>query len=270
MKLSFLKAGLLLISASLGLTATGSAATATYNPGDIFMGFRADSASGITQSVLVNLGPASQFRDATSSFTVPVGNIGGDLTAVFGTNWHQRTDLFWSVVGANTNATTGTVDGDPARTLYATKPEVTIGVQTTPFNRGSSATQGPPAQKMLDMAAAFVTSQVESGNNSIRQDNITANSYFQFQATSLSFSYFSPRTEGNFANGPAGTALDLFRMTTGSSSLQGTYEGTFTIKSDGEVTFNTSPVPEPSTMLLTATLALGATLQRRRSKKITA
>jgi hypothetical protein len=93
------------------------------------------------------------------------------------------------------------------------------------------------------------------------------NDYAQYQANggSTSFGYFNGAL-GNFADGTSGTQLDLFRMQTGSSSLQGTYEGTFSINNSGTVTFSSSvtPVPEPSTYGIAMALAAAVFIVIRR------
>lgn len=266
MKLSFLKTSLILVATSLGLSSQASAAS--YAAGDIFLGFRID---GGTQDYLINIGQASLYKSpSASSFTVPVGNIGADLSIVFGANWHTNAAVHWAVVGTNTN-TTSTVAGDPGRTLYSSKAEQTFGVQETAWNRGSSATQSTPAGKLMGMAGVFQTGTV-TGNSSVAviQDASVNGSYASYQpggiaanSGGVSFNYWNPTNEGDFGAGAGLAALDLFRMATGSSSLSGDYLGTFTITSGGVLTFNTSPVPEPASITLISALGLLATRRRR-------
>ena len=79
--------GLLIGAAGVLLhSAVVQAADTVYNDGDIFLGFRATFGTGIAQDLLVNLGPASQFKTG-SGFTLDVGNISADLAAVFGSDW---------------------------------------------------------------------------------------------------------------------------------------------------------------------------------------
>ena len=270
MKLSFPKTSLLLIAISCGLSSTATAAS--YVAGDIFLGFRID---GGTQDYLINIGQTSLYKSpSASTFTIPVGNIGVDLTAVFGANWHTKSTVHWAVMGTNTN-TTSTTAGDPGRTLYASKAELTFGVQETPWNRGASGTQAGPAGKLMGMAGAAGyqggTVTVNSPVGVIQNVSDSA-SYASYQpggtagnSGGISFAYWNPSIEGDFGAGAGLAALDLFRMAPGSSSLSGDYLGTFTITSGGVLSFNTSPVPEPASLTLISALGFLAT-RRRRSK----
>ncbi len=252
-------------AAALGL-ATTEAAVLNYDPGDLLLAFRATSDPGQSNNYIVNLGPAATFREATATFDLNVGNIGADLVSLYGANWHTRSDVFWSVSGTSNNASA--VNGDPLRTLYATKAQSTLGVVETPWNRGSSAAQATPTNKMLSMGAAFEAVAGTPNNSTVNSDvafiqpSTATNSY---GSLAPNFQYFvaSPSTiEGNFGNGAAGTALDLFRMQTGSSSALGDYEGTFTISQSGQVTFNV--VPEPGSALLAVAAGLVPFVRRRR------
>lgn len=286
----------LLVLASFGLAGTSAkAATVSYttSSGDLLLGFRATGGQGATQTYLVNLGSASAFRDyaagtPTTSFVLNttaigtgpfdsniIGNIGADLAAVFGSDWYDRSDLFWSVSGA-TQQISGTINGDPVKTIYATKGEQTFGTTETPWALGSATAQGTPNSKIQTMGLAY-NGDTSTANSDfgVIYNNSDINSYEDFMpggsastATSA-FSYFAGGIEGNFGAGAASTALDLFRMPTGSGS--GTYEGSFTISQSGQLSFgSTTAVPEPSRALLVAFSGLGIVLRRRRRPSIKA
>ena len=268
MKLAFLKTSLMLVATSFGLSSTVSAAT--YLPGEIFLGFRID---GGTQDYLINIGQASLYKSpSASSFVVPVGNIGADLSAVFGANWSSNSAVHWAVMGTNTNTTTTTA-GDPGRTLYASKAELTFGVQESPWNRGASGTQSGPAGKLMGMAGAAGYQGGTATANSpvgVIQNVSDSASYASYQpggtalnSGGISFAYWNPTIEGDFGAGAGLAALDLFRMAPGSSSLSGEYLGTFTIANDGVLTFSTSPVPEPASLTLLSALGFAVTRRRR-------
>lgn len=232
------------------------AAPVTYTADDLFLGFRASGGTGATQTYLVNIGQASKFTGIGqgSSFSVNVGNIGADLTQIFGSNWSSRADVFWSVSG-----TTGLLSGvgsDPAKTLYATKAESPAGTLAIPWNRAVENTQGPAASKMTGLAQAFAQTagspNQSTGNSSsaVIQNTSDVNNYASYQpgGTSqnagpqpgISFAYFNPSIEGNFATGVSGSALDLFRLVLGSGA--GERLGVFTLSSDGTLTFS-GPTP---------------------------
>ena len=247
MNLSPFRSILLLPLIQIGLSSLSQAAP--YAAGDIFMGFRID---GGTQCYLINIGQASLYKTPSSaSFTPALGNIGADLTAIFGANWHSNSAVHWAVMGTNTN-TTSTVAGDPGRTLYASKAETVLGTQEAPWNRGSTATQAGPASKLMGLAGAplgFAGYSVTANSSvAVIQTSSDSASYASYQpggtainSGGISFAYWNPSNEGDFGSGAAGAALDLFRMQTGTSSQLGTYLGTFTITSAGVVTFSTSP-----------------------------
>ncbi len=249
MKLSRLKSILLLPLILTGISSLSHAAP--YTAGDIFMGFRID---GGTQCYLINIGQASLYKSpSSSSFTVPVGNIGADLSAIFGGTWHSNAAVHWAVMGTNTNAAgTGPTAGDPNRTLYASKAETVLGTQEAPWNRGATGTQAGPASKLMGLAGAPLgyAGYAVTANSSVGviQTSSDSASYASYQpggtainSGGISFAYWNPSNEGDFGSGAAGAALDLFRMQTGTSSQLGTYLGTFTITSAGVVTFSTSP-----------------------------
>ncbi len=263
------KAIFLLAAAGLALASTAvNAATTAYTSGDLILGFRQ---TGNTSSLLVNLGQAGGYRDGTTTGALSLGNLGADLTSLFGAGWSSDATVFWGVVGTPGAAS---FNGDAANTLYASKPESTYGVQADAYERLASATQGTARSAIVSMANAYAgqTSTVNS-NVALVQLNSASNSWSSFNPGGTSFSYFSG-LEGNFGSGVASSALDLFRMTPDSlaSVNYGTYEGSFTINNSGTVSFSTSTpgvVPEPSRVLF-AGIGLGTLLLRRRRPAVAA
>ena len=55
-------------AAFLLAVAPSPADSLSYQPGDLFLGFRANAGVGATQNYLVNLGSASKFTGATQAF----------------------------------------------------------------------------------------------------------------------------------------------------------------------------------------------------------
>lgn len=282
----------LLALAGLGLAGTSAkAATVSYatNTGDLLLGFRATGGQGATQTYLVNLGAASAYRDyaagdPVTSFIVNttaigtgptfdsniIGNIGADLAAVFGANWYERADVLWSVAAA-TQQITGTINGDPLKTIYASKAEQTFGTVETAWSRDSATAQGTPNSKIQTMGLAYNgDTSTANSNYGVIYNHSDINSYEDFQpggsssTATAAYSFFAGGVEGNFGGGSANAALDLFRMQTGTGL--GTYEGSFTITDSGQLSFGVAAVaPEPSRALLVAMGACGLVLRRRRS-----
>ena len=99
MKLTNYRTTLLAAIAATGAFTSSTNAALVYNDGDLILAFRATGGTGGTTNVLLNIGSASVFRDATSQFTLSLGNLDADLDAIFGGGWNTRIDLNWSVSG---------------------------------------------------------------------------------------------------------------------------------------------------------------------------
>ncbi len=263
-----------LAAAAAALLATQTARADTYTDGDLILGFRAGGGAGGTTNLLLNLGSASIFRDATTQFTLSLGALDADLDSLFSAVWDTRSDFFWSVAGTQYTAGNGFAN----RTLIASRSQAfplgPIGsANSTPWARGTTSTQSIPAGKLAALGTKFGlgttgavsgTDQIESTNApfGLIQPQAQTNSLDEFMtggsqsSFGSSFAYFSGGIEGGFGNGASGTALDLYVMTAGTGGGPGTYEGSFTIASGGDVTFTPEGVPEPSSALM---LALGGT-----------
>lgn len=266
----------LALASLAGVLTTTASAVLPYADGDLILGFRATGGTGSSTNLLVNIGSAATFRDATTQFTLSLGNLDADLDAIFGTTWDSRSDVNWSVSG--TQFTAGNGFGN--RTLFATReqgfPLGPIGsANSTPWTRATTSTQAGPAGKIQALGLKYGvgttgaisgTDQIESTNTTLGliQPNAQTNSFEEYMSngsqssSGSSFAYFSGGIEGGFALGAGGTALDLYFMATDFSPFDpGIYEGTFSINSGGDVTFTPTGVPEPSSALM---LALSGTV----------
>lgn len=238
------------------LAGLAQAGPVSYQSGDLLLGVRAAGGTGATQTYVVNLGQASQFANLGkgASFSPSVGNLGADLTQIFGANWSSRADVFWSVSG--TTGLLSPVGSDPAKTLYATKAESPAGTLATPWNRAVENTQGPAASKMTALGQSYAQTAGapnQSTSNSpkaVVQNTSDVNNYASYQPggstqnagpqPGISFAYFNPTIEGSFAGGVANSALDLIQLQPGTGP--GKTLGTFTFSSDGVLTI-TGPTP---------------------------
>lgn len=216
------------------------AAPLTTTPDDLFLGFRSTADPGLAVDYLIKLGPAAIFRDATASFTVAgLGDWGLDLINYFGSDWHNRAEVLWSVSGATGVSSVGT---DPGRTLYVTTPRAAPGLRTVSRLRGTAAAQALPSNKIGSLGAGYTKS-----NNLARQSSSNSpvgtlqvltdvNSYGSFVNEVGSYAYFTPIIEGNFANGAIAAALDLYRITPATGASIGSPAellGTFNINTGG-------------------------------------
>jgi hypothetical protein len=255
---------LAILSSLLGaaLLSNSHAATLSYSNGDLMLGFYSPNAS---QSYLVDLGAASIYRDATGTMTLSLGNIGTDLTAVFGNTWNTDPDVHWGIFGTDYKASIGNasnyLNGDASNTLYVSAPESPIGsAATAPYSASPNNAQATPASKIFAMGQNASTnanySTTANSSKAVIEPNTDAKAFgsstIQTNNGGTSFGSFNGAL-GTFQNGTSGTALDLFRIVNTSDPSTGTtIEGTFTISNSGVVTF--TAVPEPSTL---ASIALG-------------
>lgn len=263
MKIKQLMGKSLLALAGAAIFLTTSAQAQTYTSDDLFIGFRAHAGTGSTTPLLLNIGQASIYRDASG--TISIGNIGADLANTFGAGWATRSDLWWGVAGA-ANVATGL---DPLRTLYASSG--------SPFARQGNATQGTPTSRIgVDLAGNYVNFGVAGVNTAVKiGDTADANDWAELVTngnpaqsfSGNSFGYFAGGIEENFSGGVAGTSLEMYRaLRTGLTDFEnptaGTpgvtpavFQGSLFISGTGDVSFGA--IPEPSTY---ASLAFGGLL----------
>ena len=258
-------------SALLALPA--QAQSVTYNQGDLLLGFRK---AGVSQDVVINIGQASLYRDATADFSVSVGNLGTLLSDTYGAGWANDSSLQWAVVGNPANAGAD-FNGDTSGTSYATREQTTINTQTGAWSL-TSANRGFLSGRLQTLQNAFDIQTAASGNSSATIWDNTLQSGVDWTdwmtgPGGLSFGVFTTtQLQGSDATGIdyPGTALDLYRLVSGSGGTTGvSYEGTFRIDDTGAVTFGITPavgaVPEPSRALLLAFGLALPLLRRRRS-----
>ncbi len=227
-----------------------------YADGDLILGFRATGGQGGTSSYEVNIGSATQFVGA-SSFTVPLGgNITADLETIYGADWKTRADVFWSISGTQFF----TANGFANRTIFASKAQATAGVQSSPWVRASTATQGGTALKVKDMGSPGYSAgttqntgtQTESTNSTkgLNQENSASNSYASFMpggTNSTPGSAFGVYINGSFGientfeNGTLASVIDLYQLTPGSVGSPATFLGAFRLNDSGVLTYSPNP-----------------------------
>lgn len=267
--------GVAVLALAGSIAAAGSAHAATYSDGDLLLGFRATGGSGTLTDYVIDIGPVSLYKNTSGSFALNttagagsasgIGNIGLDLSSVFGANWATRSDLSWGIIGFTKSA----AGGDTAYTEYASRA-TTPGVSATPWPRNSGSTQSASYSAFLGMVTDYKTwtntANSPTGVIENHTTDATGNYWASYMPTAdtVAFNLFDSSFEGNFGSGVSGTALDLFRMPTGSGD--GTKVGQFTMSSSGVVTFTSANVPEPTSL---AMLGLGTCfvglVRRRRS-----
>jgi hypothetical protein len=238
---------LLTALAGFSLSISGAFAAVVPAPvsGDAFLAFRAAGGAGSDVSYIVDLGPATQFANAApgTTFTLnTIGNIGADLTAVYG-DWSNRADFFWAIFGTNDSQ---------SPTVYATRERTNVNTQSiswTPLTSGArSATR------------AAILSPINGGFNSYDLLTPTTNSPVgAFQPNSAQSAYYKQVTdgpsdfgsqsewtsvEGSFLHGASGTVLDFYRIRNATPNVS--FLGKFTISAAGVVTFTVPSATPPA------------------------
>lgn len=261
--------------AAVAVLQVPASAAITYSDGDIVLAVRATSGVGNTQTYLVDIGNVSQFTGVTGSINVntlnSLGNLGADLVATFGTGagssteWYNRSDLSWSLFGKDSLS--------PAD-IWASKAETTVGTAASAWAALNTTARNGTRNQIASVTATFATATATANStHAFIQTNALNSSSYNYQVTNggTAFGSLSQWTtnslEGNFANGTAGTALDLFQF---SSSSSPSNLGTFTISNSGVLTFTgASAAPEPSRALF-GMMGMAAMLLRRRRPAVRA
>jgi len=245
-----------------------SAYAQTASPGDVLIGF--DQQNGVaTNDYVVDLGPVTQFTNATSPLTFSLS--ASDLSNTFGSTWasNSQTNLVqWGVIGASNTTGTLTLGSTTfvANTLFYTVGELTPGTQSTaPLDKSSSGQNGINGN---------ITKNFENGSGGFDGSAETAGSTSALQAVDQTHGAtnswdYEISTKGDFGigtniqqplsgtgTGPTDSVLDLYESVPGSTTTPATYLGDFSLGSNGTLTFDSAAaIPEPSTYSL---LGLGA------------
>ena len=292
MKKSFNRHALVMAFSSLLAAFTANAANSFYAPGDLVLFFQKE---GSTNTVYANLGNAATLYRGTAAGSadgtnsIAFLNLNSTLTSAFGAGWASDTGLYSGLAANWGTSTTSTLlqDGDPHRTLYVSA------------SRNSVGTVGSANSTGWDFTIAGNGAMTSGASGISQQNNVFENSYDAQTTISLTGTsgiddqnpFLAPGLQGNAFNnsfgggvqqqGQAGAfgtfgeagqvefALDLYRMLArnnvagqvGGENRVGSYEGTVTIGTNGDISF--IAVPEPSSLAL-AGLAAGSLVLRRR------
>ncbi len=245
------------------------ASAATFAQGDILLAFNQTSGSGANTVLTLDLGNASQFVNAHNSGT-NLTNI-ASLGSILGSTYTALdSTVFWSIAGDNASGST-LPNGDTSRTAYLTQAQdgntINNSAQVTAgFNSGLT-TRNTYFSQIGSVQSSFLSASGTTGPIAVPTGNTAwvADAQGNWGNSSLPAS-----VQGSFAAGTSGTALDLYRIlgSNGASTQPGTYLGTFSLDSGGNLSFNTTvaAAPEPSRTLFAA-LGLGGLLLRRRRVK---
>ena len=232
------------------LSWNASAQTFAYNAGDLLLGFRS---SGSSSNVVVDIGAASTYLNATSAFTVSAFTA-GQVTGTLG----SLNNLYFSVFGDINNNSSA----QPLNTLWLTIPRADAATQTDPLHSKSTTSQGTTRSFVdgiangaqattLGAVALSATVTVEPGSM-----NSSGNlSYNQGIASPLNntignvhgtWSNIEQLTPAGFDAGSTSLVLDLYQYNPGTANL-GQYLGNFSLNPAGALLFTPVAVPEPTT-----------------------
>jgi len=290
---------LALAAGSLAITMAGaSAANSFYTPGDLVLFFQQE---GGTNTVYANLGnTATAFRGAGTGAADGVNqinflDINSTLVSAFGSGWATDTTLYAGLAGVwgTSSSSTGLQNGDPHRTLYVSAARNSVGTIGSADSTGWDLSLAGDT-KMSDGATGMATQNNAFENNYDAAQTVSPTGTSQIDAQNP---FAGPGIQGNAFNntfgggvqqvgsastigtigtgtGTAEFALDLWRIQAknavagqvgfGEALRVGTYEGTVSVNTSGQVSF--TAVPEPSTYALMglSALVIGFFIRRHR------
>jgi hypothetical protein len=211
--------------------------------GDIFLGVRASDGQGSGTSYIVNLGNDATFRNAAAGTTLALGDVGADLVAIFGPDWHTRNNLFWGIFGTRNQTNPVT---------YASRQQLPFGSSATGFAAQNLAARSSTNSQLISVIAAYSSLQATANlPKAAVQTNAPNSGSYNFQVGTSGTSDFGSISnwtsiEGNFANGARRAALDLFRYSGNPSTSVDSVErlGSLSITSAGVLSFRAGPVLE--------------------------
>lgn len=222
-----------------------------FSDGDLYLGIRVvGSGQGSATDYVAILGNV-QTLDFTKSINFSL-NLGADLTATYGANWYNRTDLVYSIIGnLSYDENTGL-----SNTLYSTNPSI------TPFN--SNWDQSEAGNAITTMALQSVNGKTSTANSDFALTQSTSSPYSYASYQPGGANYGGSSFNLGFSNeGTVSTTL-FFNESIEGSTDPSTVLGTFSISNDGALSYQA--VPEPSTYAMLGVGAIGVIgmIRRRR------
>lgn len=243
-----------LAAAGIGMfQSSAQAGTVSYSNGDLFLCFRATSGSNI--DYVVNIGPASNYATATSSFIINLPGIGADLTQFYGDTWASTPELNWAVIG--TTGSFSSAVGYPAKTLFASRAQTyasNVFTQSNPWTSTSDTSHAIATSKINAMIDAYkFTAGVPNASTANVPTGISQSgtpghySSFLSDIPANSFGRFTPTIEGALGGGVdvqgvVLARLDLYAIKPADGSTvmngdDGDLLGTLAIYESGHVAF---------------------------------
>ncbi|MCB1231832.1 MAG: choice-of-anchor I family protein [Verrucomicrobiae bacterium] len=254
--------GALLIALAMVIAPSAFADTWPPAQGDLVLGVQAESGTGSNTNLFFNLGSATDLRDAPNAGAL--GNIAAEMTATFGAGWESRTDLYFGVIANFNNAPLsgpsagGVTNGDPTRTIYASRPATSDG-SSLPFSGFNSSGLGTVAT-ILKGQYSMLSTLTANGNNvatvSTAEPAKFANGWTQYNpfitsgVQGAAYTIIGGGIQQTFdANGSVKVDIQRILPTTGN----GTYVATITVADNGDITASGTATTYRTLTLGTAT-----------------
>ncbi len=254
-----------LVLTGVGWGIKPASAALVYTPGDVLVGFYATGGAGASSSYVINLGSINTYLNATGPVDLSyLGNIGADLSTIYGANWATREDLYWGLAaGTGTNTTNSVAFGSHARA-----EEGVVSDGWNPIGAGQTRSNIRTAIDSLGGTYVNSTPSANSPNYAGTQSS-SVDAGFVDQVTGYGGNAFNSNSGWNsdeflagFGNGTDGAVLDLFRV--GNNANNTYYVGTFGINGSGGLSY--SVVPEPSTYALLTIVGVAFLILHRRRR----
>lgn len=249
--MKFLRSAPLALLSFLIGTSGASAANFTFNNGDIILGFQASGGDGTTKNVFFNLGSGIAHRDNGNLGNL--GNISASLSAAFGSNWFNRTDIHFGAIG-NLNfapnsgiGSLGAVSGDPSRTFYVSRAATTSG-SSLPWTNYNTNALGTAGSTLAGMESVVQTLTAQADGAGILDQNLNStaweNGWSKYNPTAgPAFTIFNGGIQQTMGSGGSSARIDIQRIlptNTGANPSgtvgTGSYETTIIIGNDGSIT----------------------------------
>jgi hypothetical protein len=230
--------------------------TFEFSDEDLLLGVQAIGGTGTSQNLFISLGNTVTIKNSPNQGVV--ANIAADLSATFGSDWFERTDLYFGVFGNRSNLSPSTDPGispqEPGRTIYLSTQTTTAGGAALRLQFGSSSL-GTGATKYAGLRGVLTQSDPSNPDDEFTAtasgatilDQTTqpvswANSWSGWNPTpGAAFSVFTGGIQNNFGKG-AEVLVDVQRMV---PSTPTTYVTTVGIASNGAVRLFTASVSTP-------------------------
>ena len=223
------------------------AAPFVFNQADLLLGIQATGGTGASQNIFFNLGNTVTIKNTPNQGVV--GNIAADLTAIYGSEWFTRTDLFFGVIGNRSQISPllepGTPPEESGRTVYVSRATSAAGAASLrPFlNSGNLGTGGTNYSGIKNYLVVPQTTFVATASGATILDAIANpvewnNSWKKWNPPSgvAGFGVFTGGIQNNFGTGSE-VLVDVQRMV---PSVNATYVTTVGISSNGNIRLFTS------------------------------